>query len=90
LRFLKSLQADPKRKTVVVAMGNAYGLKYLESARTLVCGYEDHYAAQIVVPQVLFGALPARGKLPVTVSETMKVGTGLATADLHRLRYAAP
>jgi beta-N-acetylhexosaminidase len=90
LRFIKSLQADPKRKTVVVAMGNAYGLKFLESARTLVCGYEDHYAAQLVVPQVLFGALPARGKLPVTVSETMKVGTGLATADLHRLRYAAP
>ncbi|MGG6497378.1 UNVERIFIED_CONTAM: hypothetical protein NY603_31100, partial [Bacteroidetes bacterium 56_B9] len=36
------------------------------------------------------GALPARGKLPVTVSETMKVGTGLATPDLHRLRYAVP
>jgi beta-glucosidase-like glycosyl hydrolase/CubicO group peptidase (beta-lactamase class C family) len=90
LKFLKELQADPKRKTVVVAMGNAYGLKYLESARTLVCGYEDHYAAQIVVPQVLFGALPARGHLPVTVSEAMKVGAGIATADLHRLRYAAP
>jgi len=90
LKFIKELQADPKRKTVVVAMGNAYGLKHLESARTLVCGYEDHYAAQIVVPQVLFGALPARGKLPVTVSETMKVGSGLGTADLHRLRYAAP
>jgi beta-N-acetylhexosaminidase len=90
LKFLKNLQADPKRKTVVVAMGNAYGLKYLESARTLVCGYEDHYPAQLVVPQVLFGALPARGKLPVTVSETMKVGTGIATPDLHRLRYAAP
>ena len=90
LKFLKELQADPKRKTVVVAMGNAYGLKYLEAARTLVCGYEDHYAAQLVVPQVLFGALPARGHLPVTVSEAMKVGTGIATADLHRLRYAAP
>jgi beta-N-acetylhexosaminidase len=75
---------------VVVAMGNAYGLKYLESARTLVCGYEDHYPAQLVVPQVLFGALPARGKLPVTVSENLKVGTGIATPDLHRLRYAAP
>jgi beta-N-acetylhexosaminidase len=90
LKFLKNLQADPHRKTVVVAMGNAYGLKYLESARTLVCGYEDHYPAQLVVPQVLFGALPARGKLPVTVSETLKVGTGIATPDLHRLRYAAP
>ena len=90
LKFLKNLQADKRRKTVVVAMGNAYGLKYLEGARTLVCGYEDHYAAQLVVPQVLFGALPARGKLPVTVSETLKAGTGLALPTLRRLRYAAP
>jgi beta-N-acetylhexosaminidase len=90
LKFIKNLEADPHRKTVVVAMGNAYGLKHLEAARTLVCGYEDHYPAQLVVPQVLFGALPARGKLPVTVSETLKVGTGIATPDLHRLRYASP
>ena len=90
LRFLKQLQANPKFKTVVVAMGNAYGLKYLEAARTLVCGYEDHYAAQLVVPQVLFGALPARGKLPVTVSPALRATLGIATADLKRLRYAAP
>ena len=90
LKFLQDLEANPRRKTVVVAMGNAYGLKYLAGARTLVCGYEDHYAAQLVVPQVLFGALPAVGKLPVTVSEALKVGTGLATPDLHRLRYASP
>ena len=90
LKFIKQLEANRSLKTVVVAMGNAYALKYLEDARTLVCGYEDHYAAQLVVPQVLFGALPAVGKLPVTVSPTMKVTTGLATADLHRLRYATP
>ncbi|MBR7722211.1 glycoside hydrolase family 3 N-terminal domain-containing protein [Hymenobacter properus] len=90
LKFIKQLQANKRFKTVVVAMGNAYSLKFLEGARTLVCGYEDHYAAQIVVPQVLFGALPARGKLPVTVSPTMPVATGIATPDLHRLRYAVP
>ncbi|HEX8505952.1 MAG TPA: glycoside hydrolase family 3 N-terminal domain-containing protein, partial [Hymenobacter sp.] len=90
LKFIKGLQANRGFKTVVVAMGNAYGLKFLEDARTLVCGYEDHYAAQLVVPQVLFGALPARGKLPVTVSPTLKVATGIATADLKRLRYAVP
>lgn len=90
LKFIKQLEANPRLKTVVVAMGNAYSLKFLESARTLVCDYEDHYAAQLVVPQVLFGALPARGKLPVTVSPNMKVSNGLATLDLHRLRYATP
>ena len=90
LKFIKQLEANRKLKTVVVAMGNAYSLKFLEDARTLVCGYEDHYAAQLVVPQVLFGALPARGKLPVTVSPNMRVNNGLATLDLHRLRYAVP
>ena len=90
LRFLKQLEANPRLKTVVVALGNAYALKFLEGAHTLVCAYEDHYAAQLVVPQVLFGALPARGRLPVTVSSTLPVATGIATPDLHRLRYAAP
>jgi beta-glucosidase-like glycosyl hydrolase/CubicO group peptidase (beta-lactamase class C family) len=90
LKFIKQLQANKGLKTVVVAMGNAYSLKFLEGARTLVCGYEDHYAAQLVVPQVLFGALPARGKLPVTVSPTLPATTGIATPSLRRLRYATP
>lgn len=90
LRFLQQLQANKRIKTVVVAMGNAYALKYLESARTLVCGYEDNYASQLVVPQVLFGALPAKGRLPVTVSPTLKVGTGLPTPTFNRLRYGTP
>ncbi len=90
LKFIKQLEATKGLKTVVVALGNAYALKYLQDARTLVCGYEDHYAAQIVLPQVLFGALPARGKLPVTVSPALPVGRGLATPDLHRLRYGTP
>ena len=90
LKFIKQLEANRKIKTVVVAMGNAYSLKFLGGAHTLVCGYEDHYAAQLVVPQVLFGALPARGRLPVTVSPTIPVTAGIATADLHRLRYAVP
>ncbi|MCB2379767.1 serine hydrolase [Hymenobacter sp. BT635] len=90
LKFLKELQANPKLKTVVVVMGNAYALKYVEEARNLVCGYEDNYPSQLVVPQVLFGALPAKGRLPVTVSPALKAGLGLPTPDFRRLRYATP
>ncbi|TGE07987.1 glycoside hydrolase family 3 N-terminal domain-containing protein [Hymenobacter fodinae] len=90
LKFLKDLQANPRIKTVVVAFGNAYALKSLADARTLVCGYEDNYASQLVMPQVLFGALPAKGRLPVTVSETLKAGLGLPTPDYKRLRYGTP
>lgn len=90
LKFLKELQANKNIKTVVVAFGNAYSLKHLETARTLVCGYEDNYASQLVMPQILFGALSAKGRLPVTISETLKAGTGLPTPDLRRLRYGTP
>ncbi|WP_303312053.1 glycoside hydrolase family 3 N-terminal domain-containing protein [Hymenobacter sp. BT730] len=90
LRFIQRLQANPRQKIVVVAMGNAYALKYLEEARTLVCGYEDNPTSQNVVPQVLFGALPAKGQLPVTVSEKLKAGAGLPTPDFRRLRYGTP
>jgi beta-glucosidase-like glycosyl hydrolase/CubicO group peptidase (beta-lactamase class C family) len=91
LRFIKRLQENnPRQKVVVVVMGNAYALKYVESARTLVCGYEDNPSSQLVVPQILFGALPAKGRLPITVSETLVAGTGLPTADFRRLRYATP
>jgi CubicO group peptidase (beta-lactamase class C family) len=90
LRFIQRLQANPRLKVVVVAMGNAYALKYLEDARTLVCGYEDNPASQYVVPQVLFGALPAKGQLPVTVSDKLQAGLGLPTPDFRRLRYGVP
>lgn len=90
LKFLKDLRANPRIKTVVVAFGNAYSLKYLEENRNLVCGYEDNYASHLVMPQVLFGALPAKGRLPVTVSENLKTGLGLPTPDFKRLRYGTP
>ncbi|KAA9332299.1 serine hydrolase [Hymenobacter busanensis] len=90
LHFIKKLQENKAVKTVVVVMGNAYALKHVEEARNLVCGYEDNYASQHVLPQILFGALPAVGRLPVTVSETMKAGLGLPTPDFRRLRYATP
>ncbi|SET74966.1 glycoside hydrolase family 3 N-terminal domain-containing protein [Hymenobacter actinosclerus] len=90
LKFLKTLQANPRLKTVVVLFGNAYALKNVETSRNLVCGYEDNFASQLVVPQVLFGALPAKGRLPVTVSENLKYGQGLPTPDFRRLRYGTP
>ena len=89
-RFIQQLQQNPRQKVVVVVMGNAYSLKYFEDSDWLVCAYEDNPAAQMVVPQVLFGALPARGKLPVTASAKLKIGTGAPTPALNRLRYGTP
>jgi len=89
-RFIQHLQLNPKQKVVVAVMGNAYSLQYFEKSNWLVCGYEDNKIAQRVVPQVLFGALPAKGRLPVSASLALKAGRGMETPSLNRLRFATP
>jgi len=88
--FIQYLQERTDKKVVVVVMGNAYSLKFFENSKWLVCGYEDNPVSQESVPQVLFGARAAKGKLPVTASARYKVGMGLKTPSLNRLKYGTP
>jgi len=88
--FIRYLQERTDKKVVVAVMGNAYSLKFFEKNNWLVCGYEDNVVSQSLVPQVLFGARPAKGKLPVTASAQYKAGTGLETPTLNRLKYGTP
>ncbi|WP_371415936.1 glycoside hydrolase family 3 N-terminal domain-containing protein [Pontibacter sp. SGAir0037] len=88
--FIKFLQERTDKKVVVAVMGNAYSLKFFENSNWLVCGYEDNATSQLLVPQILFGARAAKGKLPVTASAKFKAGTGVSTASLNRLKYGAP
>ncbi|WP_230679832.1 glycoside hydrolase family 3 N-terminal domain-containing protein [Pontibacter rufus] len=90
LAFIKYLQERTDKKVVVVVMGNAYSLKFFEDSKWLVCGYEDNPVSQELVPQALFGARAARGKLPVTASARYKAGMGLTTPALDRLKYGTP
>jgi beta-N-acetylhexosaminidase len=88
--FIRRLQANPNKKVVVVVMGNAYSLEFFEQSQWLVCGYEDNEMAQMVVPQILFGAIPARGKLPVSASAGLRSGQGVETVALNRLKFGIP
>jgi beta-glucosidase-like glycosyl hydrolase/CubicO group peptidase (beta-lactamase class C family) len=88
--FIQYLQERTNKKVVVVVMGNAYSLKFFEGSKWLVVGYEDNAVARSLVPQVLFGARAAKGKLPVTASVKYKPGTGIATPTLGRLKYGTP
>ena len=83
-------QLRQKTKVVVVGFGNPYGMKLYDGVPNLVCGYEDDPASQRVVPQILFGALPAKGKLPVSVSYEQKVDVGIQTERLGRVSFGTP
>jgi len=88
ISFIKKLQSNTK--VIPVVFGNPYSLQYLQESDYLVCGYEDDSLAQIAATQVLFGAVNASGKLPITASSALPVGTGMELATLGRLGYGFP
>jgi beta-glucosidase-like glycosyl hydrolase/CubicO group peptidase (beta-lactamase class C family) len=87
-RLISKLQQSTK--VIVCVFGNPYGLRNFNESDYLVCGYEDVPEAHQSVAQILFGALPARGTLPVTVNKAMKLGDGVFTQNLGRLHYENP
>ena len=56
----------------------------------IIVGYQNHPAAQRKVAQVLFGAVEAKGKLPVSIKNEFPVGTGYITHKVNRLAYTKP
>lgn len=88
IAMLRELQETTK--VVVVVFGNPYSIRYTLGIEHLVCAYEDNETSRQLVPQILFGAMPAYGKLPVSPSPVYPVGWGNDTAFLGRLFYTLP
>lgn len=63
------LAAAIPEKTIVVSLNNPYDLERLDaSISTLVAMYNSLAASHIAACQVLFGAAPARGQLPIVLN----------------------
>lgn len=88
MSFLNFLQQ--KTKLTIVSFAPPGALSDLDNFRSLVCAYDDDPVAQQVAPQLLFGAIAARGKLPLNASARLTAGTGINTKPLARLGYALP
>ena len=88
VQFIKRLQANTN--VIVVAFGNAYSLQYFNGVKNLICTYEDNEITQNLTPQIIFGAIRAEGKLPISAGEGFKAGTGIETLTTSRLSYGLP
>ncbi len=66
--------------SLVVAFGNPYGLNNICDVNNLVCVYEDDAIFQHAAADWLMGKYTATGRLPVTICEQLKVGSGIAVA----------
>ncbi len=56
----------------------------------LVMAYQNSPIAQQKAAELLFGAIPAKGRLPVTAHPDFPVGSGLDVPALGRLGYSYP
>jgi beta-glucosidase-like glycosyl hydrolase/CubicO group peptidase (beta-lactamase class C family) len=56
----------------------------------LVVSYQNSNISQIVSAELLFGAIEAKGKLPVSINSSFHVNDGLSTEKVNRLGFTAP
>lgn len=56
----------------------------------LVVSYQNSNVSQVVSAELVFGAIEAKGKLPVSINQSFKVNDGLATIKLNRLGFTTP
>lgn len=80
-------------KAVVAVFGNPYALDKLEGldkAKGLIMAYQLTPFTEELAAQLIFGAIPAKGKLPVTVNQQYRLNDGIGTSSIARLKYTIP
>lgn len=91
---LQWLQEIAKNNNVILdAFTKPYSLSAIanfDDIEGVVMSYQNSDISQVVSAELLFGAIEAQGKLPVSINEVFKDGFGLTTDKLNRLGFTAP
>jgi beta-N-acetylhexosaminidase len=72
-------QLQQKTNAVTLVFGNVYAVKNWCNAKNLIACYEDDSIIQNTAIDLLQGKLGAKGRLPVTVCDNYKYGSGITT-----------
>ena len=64
-------------KTTVIAMGNPYLASDFPKIENYICTFSNATVSEIAAVKALFGEIPIRGHLPVTIPNVAERGTGL-------------
>jgi beta-N-acetylhexosaminidase len=82
-----------KTKEIVVLFGNHSMLKQAVNANgiaAIVLGYENNSFSHLATAQLIFGAVPASGRLPYTINERYPREKGIALESSGRLKFSMP
>lgn len=90
-RFVRRVSLQ--NRVAITLFANPYSLLDFPEARqaqALLVAYQNHPLAEQVAAEIVFGALGAKGSLPVSAGEPFEEGLGLHTQAIGRLGYAFP
>ncbi len=75
--LLQQVLDHAAEKTAVVAMGNPYLASDFPKIENYMCTFSNASVSEIGAIKALFGEIPIRGHLPVTIPNVAQRGTGL-------------
>jgi beta-N-acetylhexosaminidase len=92
INLIKTLAA--RQQTILNLFANPYSLDYfgreILNVDAVVIAYQDGLLFEEAAAQLIFGGLPARGRLPVTVSPYFPAYKSIPTPERFRVRFATP
>jgi beta-N-acetylhexosaminidase len=65
-------------------------IKNFDNIKGLILTYQNGEIAQEVSAELIFGAIEAKGKIPVSIATFFKQGDGLSTKKINRLGFTTP
>ncbi len=93
LFWLQEISRLRTSNTILALFAKPYALldvAKFDTIDALVVGYQNSEIAQESVAEVIFGAIGANGKLPVSAHPDFPVNTGIQLKPLQRLGYTIP
>jgi len=76
--LLQKILDRATEKTVVLAMGNPYLAQDFPAVQNYLCTFSNAAVSEISAVKALFGEIPIRGHLPVTIPNIAQRGAGIA------------
>ena len=86
--LVKSLQKNAS--VISVHFGNAYSTGEMDHCPAVISAFEWNENTRSIVPELIFGAITAKGRMPVSAGKNIRFGIGHAGSNLQRLYHAEP
>jgi len=90
---IETIELLSKNKNVILnVFAKAYALMDVDmtNVSSVLVSYQNNVTAQNKSAQIIFGALPALGRLPVSINKKYPLHTSIKTETINRLSYGLP